>query len=289
MSTPFYDTDLTDAAWAWVAPLLPAARPGGRPRTTNLRAVLNAIFYLLRTGCQWRLLPREFPPCGTVYHYFQGWQSSGVWVHLHRVLYEQAREARGGYGYVMTVPGVVTKLADKRVEVAVPSQSKQTRTRVGSITSPDSQWSRVTRWVKPEKLVPRHTRASPEEVARLIESEPEKKPMDKIQVRQIDDPERDRAQREEPERQYLTVPYAEREEAKAAGAKWDWREKLWYIGPEGTRDGLAKWLPENAAAAAPKASPREEFADVLRELGGDLTAEHPIMDGRPHMMATLDD
>src|SRR5258707_5050672 len=69
MSTPFYDTDLTDAAWAWVAPVLPAARPGGRPRTTNLRAVLNAIFYLFRTGCQWRLLPREFPPFGTVYHY----------------------------------------------------------------------------------------------------------------------------------------------------------------------------------------------------------------------------
>ena len=198
-------------------------------------------------------------------------------------------EARGGYGYVMAVPGVVTKLAGKRVEIAVPSQSKQARTRVGSITLPDSQWIRVTRWVKPEKLVARHTRASPEEVARLIEPEPEKKPMDKIQVRQIDDPERDRAQREEPERQYLTVPYAEREEAKAAGAKWDGREKLWYIGPEGTRAGLAKWLPENAAAAAPKASPREEFAAVLRELGGDLTGEHPIMDGRPHRMATLDD
>ena len=64
---------------------------------------------------------------------------------------------------------------------------------------------------------------------------------------------------------------------------------MWYIGPEGTRAGLAKWLPENAAAAAPKASPREEFAAVLRELGGDLTGEHPIMDGRPHRMATLDD
>src|SRR5271165_2112093 len=206
-------------------------------------------------------------------------------------------EARGGYGYVTAVPGVVTKLAGKRVEIAVPSQSKQARTRIGSITLPDSQWIRVTRWVEPEKLVPRHTRASPEEVARLIESEPEKKPMDKIQVRQIADPERDQAQREviaqvEPvaeKRQYLTVPYAEREEAKAAGAKWDGREKLWYIGPEGTRAGLAKWLPENAAAAAPKASPREEFAAVLRELGGDLTGEHPIMDGRPHRMATLDD
>jgi len=95
MSTRFYETDLTDAAWAFVAPVLPAARPGGRPRTTKLRAVLNAIFYLLRTGCQWQLSPREFPPCGTVYHYFQAWQNSGVWVHLHRVLYEQARRHAG--------------------------------------------------------------------------------------------------------------------------------------------------------------------------------------------------
>ena len=92
------------------------------------------------------------------------------------------------------------------------------------------------------------------------------------------------------ERQYLAVPYVEREAAKAAGAKWDWREKLWYIGPEGTRQGLAKWLPENAVAAAPaRANPREEFAEVLRDLGGDLTGAHPIMDGRTHRMATLDD
>src|SRR5208337_1998077 len=55
-----YDTDLTDAARALIAPMLPAARPGGRPRKINIRAVLNAIFYLLRTGCQWRLLAREF-------------------------------------------------------------------------------------------------------------------------------------------------------------------------------------------------------------------------------------
>jgi hypothetical protein len=78
MSTRFYNTDLTDTAWTWVAPVLPAARPGGRPRTTDPRGVVNAIFYLLRTGCQWRLLPREFPPWGTVYHYFQAWQNSGV-------------------------------------------------------------------------------------------------------------------------------------------------------------------------------------------------------------------
>ena len=159
-------------------------------------------------------------------------------------------EAGGGYGYVTAVPGVVTKLSGTRVEIAVPSQSKQAQTRVGSIPLPDSQWIRVTRWVKPEKLVPRHTRAFPEEAARLIEPEPEIKPMDKIQVRQTTDPERDRVQREVIARveatpdefiesqgtngnekhvgekhQYLTVPYAEREEAKAAGAKWDWRER----------------------------------------------------------------
>jgi transposase len=55
-----YDTDLTDAAWALMAPMLPTARPGGRPRKMDIRAVLNAIFYLLRTSCQWRLLPESF-------------------------------------------------------------------------------------------------------------------------------------------------------------------------------------------------------------------------------------
>ena len=72
-----YDTDLTDAAWELVKPLLPAARHGGRPRTTDVRAVIDAIFYLLRTGCQWRLLPHQFPPWGTVYHYFRSWEKLG--------------------------------------------------------------------------------------------------------------------------------------------------------------------------------------------------------------------
>lgn len=90
-----YDTDLTDEAWALVAPILPAARPGGRPRTTNLRAVINAIFYLLRTGCQWRLLPHEFPAWGTVYHYFRSWEAAGVWAQLHRTIYEKVRIAAG--------------------------------------------------------------------------------------------------------------------------------------------------------------------------------------------------
>ena len=71
-----YDTDLSDDAWALIEPMLPVPRFGGRPRTTNVRAVLNGIFYLLRTGCQWRLLPREFPVWGTVYHYFRRWETT---------------------------------------------------------------------------------------------------------------------------------------------------------------------------------------------------------------------
>jgi putative transposase len=71
-------------------------RPGKwSNRTTDVRAVVNAIFYLLRTGCQWRLLPHQFPPSGTVYHYLRSWEHSGIWVQLHRAVYEQARIAAG--------------------------------------------------------------------------------------------------------------------------------------------------------------------------------------------------
>lgn len=90
-----YDTDMSDAAWALVEPHLPPARPGGRPRSTCLRSVLDAIFYLLRTGCQWRLLPREYPPWSTVHHYFRLWRRTGVWTLLHRAVYEAARAAAG--------------------------------------------------------------------------------------------------------------------------------------------------------------------------------------------------
>jgi putative transposase len=90
-----YDTDLSDDAWALIEPMLPVPRFGGRPRTTNVRAVLNGIFYLLRTGCQWRLLPREFPVWGTVYHYFRSWDNAGVWTYVQRTLYEMTRIQAG--------------------------------------------------------------------------------------------------------------------------------------------------------------------------------------------------
>lgn len=88
-----YDTDLTEAQWAVLEPLLPPAPGGGRPRTTDLREVLNAILYLLRTGCGWRLLPHDFPPTGTVYDYFKQWRRDGTIARIHETLRARVREA----------------------------------------------------------------------------------------------------------------------------------------------------------------------------------------------------
>lgn len=90
-----YASDVTDREWELIAPHLPSARPGGRPRSTSLREVVNAVFYLLQSGCQWRMLPRDFPPRGTVYGYFRSWIGAGVWAHVHDVLYRRCRALEG--------------------------------------------------------------------------------------------------------------------------------------------------------------------------------------------------
>ena len=90
-----YPTDLTDAQWAVLEPLLPAARTRGRPRRTDLRAVVDAIQYLLRSGCQWRLIPSDFPPWGTVWWYFRRWRLEGAWARVHRALHRAARVTKG--------------------------------------------------------------------------------------------------------------------------------------------------------------------------------------------------
>lgn len=87
-----YPTDLTETEWMVLTPLIPAAKPGGRPRTTDMREVVNAIFYILRSGCQWRMLPTDFPPHQTVYDYFQAWRRAGVWERMHDTLRGDLRE-----------------------------------------------------------------------------------------------------------------------------------------------------------------------------------------------------
>jgi len=74
-----YATDLTDDQWAMIEPLLPAAKPGGRPRTTDLRDVVNTLLYQNRTGCQYDLLPHDLLPKSTVYEYFAQWRDDGTW------------------------------------------------------------------------------------------------------------------------------------------------------------------------------------------------------------------
>ena len=95
MSSGMYPSDLSDREWALLEPLLPTAKPGGRPRSVNLRRILNGVFYLLRTGCAWRYVPREYGPWSTVFHYFRSWRRAGVWERIHRVLRERVRQADG--------------------------------------------------------------------------------------------------------------------------------------------------------------------------------------------------
>jgi putative transposase len=95
MSRKPYPSDLTDAQWQLLPSYLAAAKPGGRPRKTDLREVVNAIFYLNREGCSWRALPHDFPPWRTVYEYFAAWKRDGTWDELNGALRRQLRVAAG--------------------------------------------------------------------------------------------------------------------------------------------------------------------------------------------------
>ena len=95
MTRKSYPSDLTDEQWQRMEPHLPPAKPGGHPRTTDMREVINAILYLNRTGCQWRALPHEFPPAGTVAYYFYRFRREGVWQAIHDALREQVRKQAG--------------------------------------------------------------------------------------------------------------------------------------------------------------------------------------------------
>ena len=95
MKRKTYPSDLTDEQWELLSPLLPAAKPGGRPRTVELREILNAILYVLRTGCAWRMLPHDLPPWQTVYKYFRGFSEDGTWERVHDAIRPNVREGEG--------------------------------------------------------------------------------------------------------------------------------------------------------------------------------------------------
>lgn len=95
MARTQYPTDLTDSQWKRIAPLIPPPKPGGRPRSTEMREVLNAMFYIARTGCAWRMLPHEFPKWRTVYEFYAAWRDDGTWEHMNARLRERVRRKAG--------------------------------------------------------------------------------------------------------------------------------------------------------------------------------------------------
>ena len=111
-----FPSDMTDSEWRVLGPLIPDATPGGRPRTTDMRSAMNAILYLLRTGCPWRYLPRDgFPPRSTVYNIFRKFQADGtwssIWDHLYPML--RAREGREGSPSAGIIDSQTIKSAEK--------------------------------------------------------------------------------------------------------------------------------------------------------------------------------
>ena len=124
-----YTSDLTYEQWKWVAPLIPPAKFGGHPRTTNVLAVLNAIFYRLTNGCKWRDLPKDFPPWGTVYDYYRQWSLDVTIGAIHAELRKQVRKQAGK--------------AETPTAGIIDSQSVKTTSKGGRVVTTQAKKSRV--------------------------------------------------------------------------------------------------------------------------------------------------
>jgi len=95
MNTQTYPTDLTDRQWDYIKDLIPAAKSGGRPRSLDMRHLINAILYILVSGAQWRMLPKDYPKWKSVYHYFRIWRDDGTWQRIHDTLRAELRRRAG--------------------------------------------------------------------------------------------------------------------------------------------------------------------------------------------------
>ncbi len=95
MERAAYPTDLTDAQWTRLARLIPAAKPGGRHRSVDMREVLNGIFYHVRGGASWRMLPHDLPPWGTVHYYYRRFRRDGTWTQINDILRDHVRLSAG--------------------------------------------------------------------------------------------------------------------------------------------------------------------------------------------------
>lgn len=145
-----YPSDLTDAEWAMIEPMIPLPRSGGRPRGTDMREVMNAVRYVLRTGCQWRQLPKDFPPRSTVYRYFWEWTRYGTLDRIHHALLVLVREADGReasptaaiidtQAVKATEKGGVTRIRSATMRARKPRASSATCSSTRSVSSSGSR------------------------------------------------------------------------------------------------------------------------------------------------------
>jgi putative transposase len=130
MTRKAYKTDITEAQWQILQPLIPAAKPGGHPRTANMREVVNGIFYVLRTGCGWEMLPHDLPPYSTVYYYFRRWQKTGVWQQMNKALRQRLRQQEGRNPQ----PSAAKRCASQQRFAIADSQSVKTTEKRGKCT-----------------------------------------------------------------------------------------------------------------------------------------------------------
>jgi len=129
-----YPSDLTNEQWGLIEELIPPAKPGGRPRVVSMREVLDAILYVLRGGCAWRLLPHDFPKWNIVYYYFWRFRKEGLWKEIHDLLRDElrVREGRAVSPSAAVIDSQTVKTTEKKGFAAtMPAR----RSRVASATS----------------------------------------------------------------------------------------------------------------------------------------------------------
>jgi putative transposase len=136
-----YPTDLSDVEWFWLEPYLPTPAGTGRPRIHSLGEILDAVFYIVRSGCAWRLLPHDFPPWKTVHHYFRIWRIDGTWERLNAALRERLR-VRLGRNPQPSAGGVVDSQSVKTTGVGGEARGYDGGKKVRGILSDTCSWIR---------------------------------------------------------------------------------------------------------------------------------------------------